>query len=240
MTRQPTNSGEPSTPKLPRYYAVPGGTPTKRCSCARRIWFVDDGGKKIPVTCDVDYITLKSGERLLVPGVTPPTSTASGMGFNHHIDCPDSKQHQKSPAPAQPHAAPAPAPTSEKTAKPRNDASQNPNATDEQKAIARAEAWAEHYGIRCTGSPFVPEQCGGFAVIALLISDKLFATPCSACADNVVRAIKTAGRFRDMRAGALDRYLVGSTAEKFADKARRIRAQNRDKGFAVPKYGPLL
>jgi|SRR3954462_7319204 len=215
----------PSVPKLPPYHVVPPGTPQTKCStCGRPLWKIKaDSGSTIPVTCTIDSIETKTG-RVGVPGLVPPTATSSGMGINHFVDCPQRNEHRAGHSARTMPAAPAePIRT----------------LTEQQQAVANAEGWARQFGIRCTGAPNLPEQCGNDGLVVLLLSDKIFATPCAAHADVIVDAVKRAGRFRDLRYWPIDRYLRGPHAQQFAEKAKRVRERNRVFGFTVPASGPL-
>lgn len=241
----------PTSVKLPTLYVIPARTKATRCACGRDIWFVMHEGKRVPISVH-PTIPTKAGP-VTVPGVRAPVEHASdGFGYIHFIDCDKRRKFEKpaDPTPADPTPAIAPpqryGPPTSASAAVAQIIGPPPSplavAADDYAARVRAaEALAQRWDVRCTGSPGVPEQCNGWSVAAFLLGDRLFAAPCSACADRVQRLLKYE-RPREWSAHALNEYLVDrgdDVARKFAARVAAIREWNKDHGVQVPARGTL-
>jgi hypothetical protein len=230
---------------LPELIDIPAGAPSKECSCGARLWWVMHHDKRIPVACP-PFIVTKAIPRLDLP-TRAPTSREHGRGINHYIDCPDRKKFGKASAHDGHSPATAPPSTRPATSVLANvDAPKPEPPVDPESHAAKvraAEALSEAHGLRCSGAPFLPEACNGFAVCVLKIDRKLFATPCVAHADTVTDAVIAAGRKRSLTVHAVDELLGDygpSVAAKFVARAAQLRAMNHRNGFQVPSRGALV
>jgi hypothetical protein len=238
----------PSPVRLPEYIPIPFDADHKRCECGTSFWWVRRGGKLLPVSCPVSVET-KSGTVDL--HCQPPLNTRAmsrdGVGILHYIDCPDRKKFGKASAHDGHSPATAPPSTRPATSVLANvDAPKPEPPVDPESHAAKvraAEALSEAHGLRCSGAPFLPEACNGFAVCVLKIDRKLFATPCVAHADTVTDAVIAAGRKRSLTVHAVDELLGDygpSVAAKFVARAAQLRAMNHRNGFQVPSRGALV
>lgn len=213
--------------KLPPLIVIPAGSKPHQCGCKMWTYFAKHDGRTRIVSCgtlqtngDRTFYSRKTKRDIPVPGIGPPTATADGLGFDHHIDCAQSEQWRK----------------------PQPRAPMEREPSDIVAKIAATEQLAQAWGIKCTGGPRV-NDCNGDAVVAFLLGGKLFATPCSYHADRTKKAILDAGRGRDYTHHALEEFLLDKgarVAEQFAKKAAALRRWHTERGgITVPPHGHL-
>lgn len=238
----------------PAYIDIPAGTKAVPCPCGSAMWWVKSDGKRIPVACPRGIQTKTWG--WLPLECSAPTESAAGRGINHHIDCSKKSTIGRAGGPGHGPAADEPARPSAPNGTPatgRTTQTSTPIAApafpqlpprppepsrDEWTAIVRnAEAWSEHYNVRCTGGPGSPFlECNSRPIVVFAIAGKLFAATCAACADPVQREIKHE-RARDMTVHPIVNYYTrgDATAQRFAQRVEMIRRWNADGGFRVPR-----
>lgn len=204
---------ETKLPVMPKLFVIPAGAKTKRCDCGRTLYMVREGGVHVPVTTPPSLTTTRGEIDLHALGVQPPGDGQPGLGINHFIDCPKRATYKR---------------TQRRAA----------GGVDLDERIARAEAVAQQYGVRCTGAPHATD-CNGFAVVAFNLRGRLFATPCSVHADKVQRELRL-NAAREFTVHALDEFLIDRgerVARAFAEKAAHVKRWNADVGFRVPTRG---
>lgn len=212
--------------RMPELIPIPAGAASKVCTCGVRFWWTRHKGKPVAASCPATIET-KSMGTLALP-TRAPTGTTAGVGIYHHIDCTNRKEFGT--------GGDAVARASEKALGPRPVMQSADTIADR---IRQAEALAERWNVRCTGAPQLTETCGGFAVIAFVLGDTLFAAPCSAHADAVYRALKF-DRRSDFTTHDLHEYLQDrgdAVAQRFYDRCALIRQHNAASGFRVPPRG---
>lgn len=205
--------------RMPTLYTIPIGTKVALCGCGMYQYFVKHDGVTHSISISGKFYSKTARAEITVPGCKPPTATSPGLGFDHHIDCAQREQFRRA----------------------RKD------KREIARDVAAAEELARRFGVRCSGDtkPAVgdADACNGDAVVALNVVGKLFATPCSVHADRVQKAIRDAGRGRELTMHALEEFLVDrgpKIAEQFVAKAMHIREwHNARGGVVVPATGHL-